>query len=57
MSTDGSGAHEASINPNQEDQMNVPMLDGKTCPEREAHGKPFRFCPVKRLWLARGDDR
>lgn len=25
----------------------VPGLTPETCPEREAHGNPFRMCPVK----------
>ena len=25
----------------------VPGLSPDTCPEREAHGRPFRYCPVK----------
>lgn len=35
----------------------VPGLTPETCPERDAHGNPFRMCPVKGCGWHEGMDR
>lgn len=45
--TDSWGEDPWPVNRERLPHADMPGLTPETCPERDAHGTPFRYCPVK----------